>query len=60
MFQNLKRQLCGKRFESNEEAEWETEKYFGGFDKSYYLEGKKMLKDPWTRCIELKGEYIEK
>ena len=57
---DLKRWLCGRRFESNEEVEWETEGYFGGFDKSYYLEGIKKLKDRWTRCIELKREYIEK
>ena len=34
--------------------------YFGGFDKWYYLEDIEKLKDRWTRCIELKGEYIEK
>ena len=60
LFPNLKRWLCGKRFEPNEEVEWETEEYFGGFDKSYYLEGIKKLKDCWIRCIELKGEYIGK
>ena len=32
-------------FESNEEVEWETEEYFGGFDKSYYLESIEKLKD---------------
>ena len=26
----------------------------------YYLEGIEKLKDRWTRCIELKGRYIEK
>ena len=57
---NLKRLLCGRRFESNEEVEWETEGYFGGFDKSHYLKGIGKLKDHWTRCIEIKGEYIEK
>ena len=39
LFPHLKRWLCGRRFESNEEVEWETEGYFEGFDKSYYLEG---------------------
>ena len=38
----------------------ETEGYFEGFDKSYYLEGIEKLKDRWTICIELKGEYIDK
>ena len=59
LFRNLKRWLCGRHFESNEQVEWETEGYFGGFDKSYYLEGIEKLKDRWTRS-ELKGEYIEK
>ena len=45
LFSNLKRWMCRKRFESNEEVEWETEGYFGGFDKSYYLEGIEKLKD---------------
>ena len=60
LFQNLKRWVCGRRFESNEEVEWETEGYFRSVDKSYYLEDIKMLEDRWTRCIELKEEYIEK
>ena len=57
LFSNLKRWLCGRRFETNEEVEWETEEYFGGFDMQYYLKGREKLKN---RCIELKGEYIEK
>ena len=60
LFSNLKKWLCGRRFESNEEVEWETEGYFGGFDESYYLEGIEKWKDRWTRRIQLKGEYIEK
>ena len=55
LFQNLNRWLCGRRFESNEEFEWETEEYLGGFDKSYYLQGIEKLNVRWT-CIELKGE----
>ena len=35
LFENFKQYLYGRRFESNEEVEWETEGYFGGFDKSY-------------------------
>ena len=44
LFPNLKRWLCGRRFESNEEVEWQTEGYFGRFEKSYYLEGTEKLK----------------
>ena len=60
LFPYLKRWLCDRRFGPNEEVEWEKEGYFGGFDKLYYLEGIEKLKDCWTRCIELKKEYIEK
>ena len=58
LFPNLKRWLYSKRFESNEEVEWQTEGYFAGFDKSYYLEDIEKCKDRWTRSIELKGKYI--
>ena len=37
LFPNLNRWLWRRRSESNEEVEWVTEEYFGGFDKSYYL-----------------------
>ena len=53
LFPNFKRWLRGRRFGSNEEIDRETERHFGGFDKSYYLEGIEKLKDRWTRCIEL-------
>ena len=57
LFSNLKRWLCGRRFKSNEEVEWETEGYFGEFDKLYYFEGIEKLKHRWTHCIKLKGKY---
>ena len=60
LFLNLKRWLYGRRFESNKEAKWETEGYFGAFEKSYYVEGIGKLKVRWTRSIELNKEYIEK
>ena len=60
LFPNLKRWLWGRGFEPNEEFEWNTEGYFGGFDKSYYLKGRENLQDRWTCCIELKVEYTEK
>ena len=45
LFPNFKRWLCGRCFESNEEVEWKTEGYFGGVDKSYYLDDIEKLKD---------------
>lgn len=60
LFPNLKRWLAGKRFESNEEIEFETDAYFGRLQSDYYLEGLKKLEDRWNRCIALNGDYVEK
>jgi len=60
LFPNMKKWLGGKRFTSNEEVIAETEAYFAKFDKSYFLDGLKKLEYRWTKCIELKGDYIEK
>ena len=59
LFPNPKRWLCDRCFQLNEEVEWETKAYFGGFDKSYYLEGVEKFIYRWTR-IELKGEFVKR
>jgi len=60
LFPNLKKWLGGKRFGSNEEVITETNAYFESLEKSYFLEGIKKLEKRWTKCIELKGDYVEK
>ena len=60
LFPNMKKWLGGKRFTTNEEVIAETEAYFAEFDKSYFLNGIKMLEYRWAKCIELKGDYVEK
>jgi histone-lysine N-methyltransferase SETMAR len=60
LFPNLKKWLAGKRFSSNCEVIEETNSYFEEFDKSYYLEGMQRLEYRLTKCIELKGDYVEK
>jgi len=47
-------------FASNEEVIAETETYFKEFDQSYFLNGIKILEYRWAKCIELKGDYVEK
>ena len=51
MFSQTSRDICGRRFKSNEQVEWEPEGYFGEFDKSYYLEGIEKLTDCWTFVV---------
>ncbi|XP_033221437.1 protein GVQW3-like [Belonocnema kinseyi] len=60
LFPNLKRWLTGKRFYSNEELIAETEAYFGDLPIEYFSDGINKLENRWTRCIDLKGEYVEK
>lgn len=60
LFPNLKKWLGGKRFGSNEEVISETNTYFEDLEKTFFLNGIKMLEKRWTKCIELKGDYVEK
>ncbi|KAL0860950.1 hypothetical protein ABMA27_009481 [Loxostege sticticalis] len=60
LFPNMKKWLGGKRFSSNEEVVAETEAYFSGFDKVFFFDGLKKLKHRWSKCVEPKGNYVEK
>ena len=60
LFLNMKTQLAGKNFNSNEEIIVETEAYFNEFNKSYFLEGVKKWSGRREKCIALKGDYVEK
>ena len=60
LFPNLKKWFGGKRFTTREQLIAKTEVYFGGLDKSYYSDGLKKLENRWIKCIELKGDYVEK
>ncbi|KAG5334181.1 GVQW3 protein, partial [Acromyrmex charruanus] len=42
------------------ESSSSKETYFEGLDKSYYSDGLKKLENRWIKCIELKGDYVEK
>lgn len=48
----------GGKFSSNEIIE--TEQYFEDFDKSHFLKGLKKWQKSWKKCIDLKGDYLEK
>jgi len=56
----LKKSLAGKKFASNEEVVAATEAYFADLEKTYFSDGLKKLEHRWVKCIELKGDYVEK
>ena len=51
LFPNLKKWFEGKRFTTKEQLIAETEAYFEGLDKSYYLECLKKLENRWIKGI---------
>ncbi|XP_014483746.1 PREDICTED: uncharacterized protein LOC106746967 [Dinoponera quadriceps] len=60
LFPNLKKFVSGKRFASNEEVERTVDEYFNSLPESHFREGIPMLKKRWTKCVEVKGDYVEK
>ena len=60
LFPNLKKSLAGQKFESNQEVIAVTEAYFADLQKTYFSDGLKKLEHRWVKCIELKGDYVEK
>lgn len=60
LFPNLKKFVSGKRFASNEEVERAVDEYFHNLPDSHFREGILMLEKRWIKCVELKGDYVEK
>ena len=60
LFPNLKKLLAGEKFESNEEVISATEAYFADLQKTYFSDWFKKLEHHWVKCVELKGDYVEK
>lgn len=60
LFPNLKKWLGGKRFANNEEVESVVDGYFEELDDSHYKQGIEAIEHRWEKCIELKGDYVEK
>ncbi|KZC13398.1 Histone-lysine N-methyltransferase SETMAR [Dufourea novaeangliae] len=60
LFPNLKKWLGGKRFANNEEVESAVDGYFEELDGSRYKQGIEAIEHRWEKCIELKGDYVEK
>ena len=60
LFRELKKVLRGKRFNCISEVISETESFFDKKEKTFFSDGLIFLKHRYEKCIELKGEYIEK
>ena len=60
LFPKLKKSLAGQKFELNEEVIATKEAYFADLEKTYFSDGLKKFEHIWVKCIELKGDYVEK
>ena len=60
LFPTLKKWLGGQRFINNEEVESAVNGYFDELDGSHYKQGIEAIEHRWEKCIELKGDYVEK
>ena len=60
LFRNLKSHLHGTRFWDNDGLKAATEAWFEDQIDNFYFKGIDCLKEKLAKCIEVKGDYIEK
>ena len=60
LFPKLKESLRGERFDSDNDVMEAVNAFFGGQDKSWFNAGIALLEKRWTKCVALKGDYVEK
>ncbi|UYV63353.1 hypothetical protein LAZ67_2003826 [Cordylochernes scorpioides] len=60
LFPHLKKSLSGIHFRSDEEVIDAVTSFFESLETSFFLEGIKALENRWKKCIDLKGDYVEK
>ena len=60
LFLNLKKDIYGCHFRSDEEVVTAVEEWVNGKDPDFFSSGLMALKHRWSQCITLEGNYIEK
>ena len=60
LFPNLKTNLRGRNFGSNEGVIDAVNEYLGDLEEGFYFEQISKLEQRWRKCIEAKGDDIEK
>ena len=60
LFPNLKKDIGGLHFRSDEEVVTAVEEWVNGKDPDFFSSGLMALEHRWSKCITLKGNYIEK
>ena len=60
LFPNLKKDIRGLHFQSDEEVVSAVEEWVDGKDPDFFSSGLMVLEHRWSKCITLEGNYIEK
>ena len=60
LFPNLKKDIRGLHFQSDEEVVMATEEWVNGKDPDFFSSGLMALEHRWSKCITLEGNNIEK
>ena len=60
LFPNLKKDIRGLHFRSDEEVVTAVKEWVNGKDPDFFSSGLMALEQHWSKCITLEGNYIEK
>ena len=60
LFPNLKKDIRGRHFRSNEEVVVAVEEWVRDKDPGFFSSGLMALEHHWSKCIILEGNYIKK
>ena len=60
LFPNLKKDIRGLHFRSDEEVVTAVEELVNGKDSDFFRSGLMALEHRWSKCITLEGNYIKK
>ena len=60
LFQNLKKDISGRHFRSNEKVVEAVDEWVRDKDPGFFSCGLMALEHSWSKCIILEGNYIEK
>ena len=60
LFPNLKKDIRGRHFRSDEEVVTAVEEWVNEKDPDLFSSGLMALEHRWSKCITLEGNYIEK
>ncbi|XP_023704521.1 histone-lysine N-methyltransferase SETMAR-like [Cryptotermes secundus] len=60
LFQWLKKTLCGKRFQDDDDIISAVEGFLNSQNETFYDQGIQQLMHRWGKCVALQGAYVEK